>query len=355
MALTQEQRALLQLLLEQDQSYEDIATLLGMDIGQVRRRARLALIEIGGSDPDEHVALTDYLVGQADPIGRADVARHLRSDPTTAALARKLSAQLRILAPSAEIPDIPAGDDRAAAAPTRRAQPRRTGPAAGTTAPGREPSPGRPDAPSALTSDQRTLIAALLGAGVLILVIVLLATGALGGDDEDSGGSDEPPTTGTTDDGGPAEGTLTRAVLRPPDGGDSPSGVAIFGRLRNTPVIQLTASDLEPPGEGENYSVWLYGTTEAEPVALRLTQVDQVDESGRILIRFPIPAQALGFVANQTFDEIILSLTNEAQYEAEIEAARTDDPQRLPRFTGTPVLRGDIVGPGAGTTSGEEG
>ena len=52
MALTEEQRALLQLLLERDQSYEDISGLLGMDVGQVRRRARLSLIEIGGSDPD---------------------------------------------------------------------------------------------------------------------------------------------------------------------------------------------------------------------------------------------------------------------------------------------------------------
>jgi hypothetical protein len=347
--LTGEQRALLQLLLEQDQSYADIGGLLGMDVGQVRRRARLALIEIGGADPDEQVALTDYLVGQADPIGRADVARHLRSDPDTAALARKLSAQLRILAPSAEIPEIPAPD--AEAARTSRIS-RPTGSAPARPVGTKRSDTRSSDTPSALTSGQRTLIAALLGAGVLILVIVLLATGALGGDDEDSGGSDAPPTTGTTDEGG---ATLTRAVLLPPDGGESPNGVAIFGRLRNTPVIQLTASGLEPPGEGQNYSVWLYGTTESEPVALRLTQVDQVDDSGRILIRFPIPAQALGFVANQTFDEIILSLTDEATYRAEIEAARNADPQRLPRFTGTPVLRGDVVGPGAGGATAEEG
>ena len=67
--------------------------------------------------------------------------------------------------------------------------------------------------------------------------------------------------------------------------------------------------------------MWLYGTTEAKPVALRLTQVDQVDDSWQDPDPFPDPAQALGFVANQTFDEIILSLTNEAEYAAEIEAA----------------------------------
>ena len=358
MALTQEQRALLQLLLERDQSYEDISGLLGMDVGQVRRRARLALIEIGGADPDEQVALTDYLLGQADPIGRADVARHLRSDPEANALARKLAAQLRLLAPEAEIPEIPAGDGRAAApssppaSPTRpRPLPPGTGPAPRPIRSRREPAE-RPASPSALTSDQRTLIAALLGAGVLILVIVLLATGALGGDDEDSGAGDGTTSTQQADNGGEGGGAqLTRAVLLPPDGGDSPSGVAIFGRLRNTPVIQLTASDLEPPGDGENYSVWLYRNDE---IALRLTQVDQVDESGRILIRFPIPAEALGFVANQTFRQIVLSLTNEDEYENEVEAARTDTPQRLPEFVGDTVLSGEIVGPGTGQASSED-
>ena len=350
MALSQEQRALLQLLLERDQSYDDISGLLGMDVGQVRRRARASLIEIGGSDPDQQVALTDYLLGQADPIGRADVARHLRSDPAANALARKLAAQLRLLAPSADIPEIPGGDEPAAPA-VPAAQPSATAPEGRRASLRKEPSADRPEAPSALTSGQRTLIAALLGAGVLILVIVLLATGALGGDDEDSG-TGEGDTTSQQADNGDGGGPLTRAVLQPPDGGDSPNGVAIFGRLRDTPVIQLTASGLEPPGEGENYSVWLYRN---DRIALRLTQVDQVDDSGRILIRFPIPAEALGFVANQTFEQIVLSLTNEAEYAAEVEAARTDDPQRLPAFVGEPVLQGDIVGPGSGDGNAEEG
>lgn len=351
MALTQEQRALLQLLLERDQTYDDISGLLGMDVGQVRRRARLALIEIGGSDPDEQVALTDYLLGQADPIGRADVARHLRSDPAANALARKLTAQLRLLAPDADIPEIPAADGRAA--PAKQPPPR---PAAAQPKAEKPASPGGSSSPAALTSKQRTLIASILGAGVLILVIVLLATGAVGGDDDDSGGSnggDDPQAEAPR-----GEAALTRAVLLPPGGGESPNGVAIFGRLRNTPVIQVTASGLDAPPEGSNYSVWLFGRPEAGPVALRLTQVDRVDESGRILIRFPIPAQALGFVANQTFDEIILSLTEEAAYQAEIRAARTDDPPRLPAFTGDPVLRGAIVGPGtesAETQGAEEG
>ena len=81
MAITADQQAMLQLLLERGQSYEDIAQLLGQDEAEVRARARAALTELGGADPDRNVGLTDYLLGQADPIGRADAVRHLRDDP----------------------------------------------------------------------------------------------------------------------------------------------------------------------------------------------------------------------------------------------------------------------------------
>ena len=85
MPLQGDQRALLQLLCERGQSYEDISGLLGVPADEVRERARAALTEIGGSDPDADVGLTDYLLGQADPIGRADAVRRLQGDPETLA------------------------------------------------------------------------------------------------------------------------------------------------------------------------------------------------------------------------------------------------------------------------------
>ena len=57
MPLQGDQRALLQLLCERGQSYEDIAGLLGGPADEVRDRARAALTEIGGADPDAEVAL----------------------------------------------------------------------------------------------------------------------------------------------------------------------------------------------------------------------------------------------------------------------------------------------------------
>src|SRR4051794_41373642 len=109
---------MLQLLLEGGQGYDDIGSLLGIAPDEVRDRARSALRQIGGADPDAQVGLSDYLLGQADPIGRADAVRHLQSDPETNALAQRLVQNLRLLAPSAQLPEIPeARRGRPAAAP----------------------------------------------------------------------------------------------------------------------------------------------------------------------------------------------------------------------------------------------
>ncbi len=117
MALNEEQRSLLQLLLG-GQGYEDIASLLGTDATQVRERAREALTEVGGADPDAKVGLTDFLLGKADPIGRADAVRQLQNDPDANALASDIVTRLRLLAPNAQLPEIPPAKGGRRAAPT---------------------------------------------------------------------------------------------------------------------------------------------------------------------------------------------------------------------------------------------
>ena len=113
MALNDEQRSLLQLLLG-GQSYEDIGSLLGTDAAQVRERAREALTEVGGSDPDAKVGLTDFLLGKADPIGRADAVRQLQNDPEANELAADIVSRLRLLSPNAAAARDPARQGRQA-------------------------------------------------------------------------------------------------------------------------------------------------------------------------------------------------------------------------------------------------
>ena len=192
---------MLQLLLEGGQGYDDIASLLGTTPDEVRSRSRDALRDMGGADPDSAVQLSDYLLGQADPIGRADAVRHLQNDAEANALASRLVSQLRLLAPKAQLPEIPApkGGGRAApapAAPGASAPAGQGGGRAGRAA-GRISQTVRgarlqqAQQPVHRHRDRRRRSCWSIG--------VLAIAGVFGGDDGDGGG-DGTGTTAATDD-----------------------------------------------------------------------------------------------------------------------------------------------------------
>ncbi|HNC05556.1 MAG TPA: hypothetical protein PLS38_04560, partial [Solirubrobacterales bacterium] len=104
MPLSEDSRALLQLLLGRGKNYADISGLLGIDEAEVRSRAGTALAELDDSNRPPDPELTDYLLGQADPIGRADVGNRISSDPALAERAESITDQLRLLVPGAELP-----------------------------------------------------------------------------------------------------------------------------------------------------------------------------------------------------------------------------------------------------------
>ena len=185
---------MLQLLLERGQSYDDLASILGVEPDEVRVRARAALTELGGTDPDRHVALTDYLLGQADPIDRADVVRHLKDDPEDLALVTEVSQKLRLVAPQADLPRLP-GEERQAR-PRRPARERVPGPLrklmpAGGSRDRAEAEPGAPR--PTLTRRQTQGIVVAGCAAVLVAVGALAIAGVFSGDSADSA-----TTTSTT-------------------------------------------------------------------------------------------------------------------------------------------------------------
>ena len=325
---------MLQLLLDGGQSYDDIASLLGISRDEVRTRARDALRDIGGADPDAEVGLTDYLLGQADPIGRADAARHLQSSAEANELARKVAAQLRLLAPNASIPDVPpargAPPPRASAAPPAAPAATPAEPAAasaGASTPiGRLPGlSGVGDRFRGLSGGQRQL-GIIIGAGVVLLVaIVLVATGVFGGGEESSNG-DEQASSGANED-------LTIVELQP-IGESGASGQAVFARVEDRPVLQINLSGLEPTKKGESYIVWLFASDEiAIPVAFQ-----SVGQDGNLTGPAPIPQELTG-VLNQ-FQEVRVSLVDEGDARQVIQKAGKQG--RLPPYTGQTVLQGDI-------------
>jgi hypothetical protein len=331
MPITDDQRAMLQLLLQRGQSYADIASLLGLQVEQVQARARAALTEIGGEDPDREVSLTDYLLGQADPIGRADAARQLQSDLAARDLAQRLATQLRVLAPGAELPELPSADSGAVKRAERPASHPEPADDGGATSAVRRPPGGLA---STLSRSQRQAIAGLLGGGILIVVVVLIVTGAFSGGGSTSSSGERSGKQASTNASG-----LTRAVLTPRNGSDA-QGVAVFARVRNTPVLQINVTNLAPARSGQAYVIWLYGGPDQAFPLVR----QAVGQNGQLRGAAPIPTQLIQALQQGLFDSIDVSLASNSQVTAALRQARKS--QRLPRYAGRSVVRGQITGPG---------
>jgi hypothetical protein len=338
MPLAQDQRAMLQLLLERGQSYEDIASLLGGSRDEVRRRARAALEELGGQDPDREIGLTDYILGQADPIGRADAVRHLQSDPDSLALAEELTNKLRLIAPQAELPDLPQPKRRRRAAAAADGGPETAEPAGETVA-------GERRSPLAGISTHQSRLFAAIGASALILLFVILAiAGVFGGDDE-SGSSGE-ATTASDASGSTVSDEVARIVMQPQGNSDA-SGEAVIGLANETqPFLDLDLRDLPEISNDQAYIFWfLLSMDSGFPLPAALP----VDGEGTISDRLAIPSQTLGFVVQSRF--LAVSIVDRQDLRNQIEDAIREQAGELP-FSGEPVLLGEIP---AGTQGGLSG
>ena len=305
MPLSPDASALLELILAKGQSYEDIASLLDVPESEVRDRARAALAELGGADPDRNVALTDWILGQADPIGRADAARRLREDPEDHALAGRLIESLRDLAPEADLPRLP-GEPRGgrlrrrgAAAPSSAAKPG-TGPAAG------ERKPSRLSSLSSLSSHQTRLIVAMGSGAVLLIAVVLAVTGAFGGDDEGSVQADagEDPEVADVS----PEDTAS-IPLRPAGDGDAAGALTLGVAGETQPFLDITAENLQPAPSDSTYLVWfMQDKRRGFPF-----QELRVGRSGSVDERFVLPQELLPAALSSISVDVWISPRSELQ------------------------------------------
>jgi len=329
MTLSEDSRSLLQLLLARGKSYGDIAGLLGVAQSDVRERAHAALTEINGSDPDRDANLTDYLLGQADPIERASTARTLADNPEAHETASDLCAQLRLLVPGAELPKLEATAgsltggtrrSRESKASTRPKSPK-------TKAGGDE---GRRGLLEGLTMSQRRLLAVLVLAAVLIAV-VLLVIGLVGSDDGGAGSTTAEQPAATT------------AVLRSVEG-EQGRGVVNFGFSGTDLAAQLQISELEPSAPGQSYVVWLFGPGGSFPI-----NQARVDDAGAISGQVAINQALICFIAGDLFPDMRLSRVDNSEMRRTLAEARSGngggDAGGLPDFVGDLVLEGPISMP----------
>ncbi|MDQ2676131.1 MAG: hypothetical protein M3Y34_04925 [Actinomycetota bacterium] len=337
MAISADQSAVLELLLTGNQSFGDLDDLFGLDDGETHERARAALEELGGADPDRNVGLTEYLLGQADPIGRADAVRHLRQDAGDRDLADRIVSELSSLFPAAELPKLPQAP-------------------AGSRFGGRQspPPPARPAGeplPEAkagrLSSRQSRTYAALGGAGILLVVIVLAIAGVFSGDDE-PGASTASAEAGAQDPIDPStpipDGEeISRVPLTSPSGGKA-GGAAVVGISGGTqPYLDLVLTDLPDPPKQQAYLAWfMFDENRGYPMAATI-----VPEKGRYENRLAIPQAVAGPISESRAIEISLSNPDEiltaAQSALEAGSLEIERP-------GKTILRGDVPrAPSGGT------
>jgi hypothetical protein len=295
----------------------------------VRERARAALADLGGADPDRTVGLTDYLLGQADPIGRADAVRHLRDNPDDRALAERLLDELRAIAPGAELPKLP-GEPRTA--PHLRAP--RARPAGGDGA--------VPRLRTSLSRRQTRLIVVVAAAAVIIVVGVLAIAGVFssggssGGSATAGGGGGNASGTGSGGGGNGGGATQSLAPITLKGVGGSPgTGLATFGLATgDQPYIDVRTSKLPQAPNGQVYSLWLVvnpAKRQAYPVA-PLTQTHQ---------QFAIPAAVAPILTSVQAVDVAVSSVQALR--AEIQSVlKAKKPKLIIHEVGNIAMRGTV-------------
>ena len=310
--MREDSRALLKLLLESGQSYDDIGEVLGVDREGVRERARDALAELGGERPDPE--LTDYLLGEASPVERADMARRLSADEREASRASELAAKLREIAPRASLPALPS----AAAGP------------AGPRSAAREPEDAD-DTPS--PGSRARLALALAAIAILLAGVVVAATGVLG-DDEDAATPESEVSLEDLD---------AVTVELEPIGDAEASGEAVLGlATADQPFVDLSLEGLEPIEASDAYIVWLMVSEERGwPLG-----IVEPDEQGAQSERYPVPAFLLSTNIIKGLREIVVSRSpRQRAFEAADDAAKSGVPEVS--FVGEPVLGGSVPSTGS--------
>jgi hypothetical protein len=275
--LRPDQRAALQLLLQQARTYEDIATLLRIDEAAVRERAHAALDALGPEDVqglslERQDEIADFLLGQQSASQRASTRHFLEDSAPGRAWARVVASELRALAGD-NLPEIPAEAaevDEAFDALERRTTHREK-----------------------VERSSRVGGAILIAAAVIALFgLVWLGISVLSGDDDEGEESRGGGTTAAQTQPADRPQIERQINLLPPEGTDTDAaGVAQVAQQGGRRVVALVAEGFARAREnGPYYAIWLY-TSEDKAKFLGFPN-PQPGKNGRMTTQFELPRDA---------------------------------------------------------------
>jgi hypothetical protein len=239
--LSPEQRAIVELVLRQGKTYNELADMLNLPEGRVRELARDALVELApvsvrGVEDDWRGQLADYVLGQQSGPEATATKGHLRRSEAARSWARSLLDSLEQFYENGSVPAIPEGERKA-----RRAERQEAAPA--------EKSTGSALTPATDPVMRRRLLA---GAGALLLLLIVLVwpVGLLTGDDDNSSSAGSEPSANTSNQQASSGGQQS----------GQPAGIAIVVQRNGKKQLLVQAANLAPSGQSEGYYVWLYNS-----------------------------------------------------------------------------------------------
>ena len=361
--LPADKRAIIELVLQRGQSYEQIADLLGMPESRVREHAREALVALAPRtaervDADWRGQLADYVLGQQSGPQSTATRGHLKRSEPARAWALSMVDSLGELFQDGAEPEIPGAeaatprrskrlrrgrdDDRATAtAPAKDAAEPRVPRAERSEEPGDRPAPhGRrglsPEAERVVR--RRRILGALAAAAAVAAVVVAVILLTSDGDEEQTAA----PAPAETTAGQQAQ-VLSQLELRPVGGGDG-AGIATIADEAGQRLLIVQAR-LEPTRGDDVYEVWLYNSPrDAQSIGAQVT-----DEQGNYVGAGPLPADFERFEFIDISREKTGSDPDPAHSGQSVLRAKLDGGQPAPDAGGAAPPGSDAPAPGENT------
>ena len=285
-SLPADQKAVLQLLLRQGRSYDELSGLLKLEPAAVRERAHRALDALGGPDDfnaslsdERRGELSDWLLGQRSGAEAEQTSAYLAGSGSGRAWARTVGDELRPVGGD-RVPEVPAeGRSAPATEATTPAAAAAAGPGVAAGSEAAAPAAMMPGGQRVSRRAGAFLIGGVLTAAAIILVLVLVLSS--GGNKKNSAKASTtaaPATTAAT----AAQPTVKAQInLTPPGAGSSTKRAGILWILdaSGKPAFTAAAQGL-PTTKGKAYGIWLYTSkTQAKLIG----GFNQYDKQGRVL------------------------------------------------------------------------
>ena len=269
--LSDQQRAIIELILRRGQTYNELSDKLGLPENRVRELARDALVELApvtakGVEADWRAQLADYVLGQQAGPEVTATRGHLRRSEAARSWTRSLLDSLDTMYANGmpAIPDGERGGRRAKEQPKAAAAASKSAPP-----PKKDREPLTDHAARAVR--RRRLLAAAGLVAVILVAVLLWPVGLLTGGGDDNGGAQQASSSSST---------------QTPTSAKTPAGVAVIAQQDGKRQVVVQAANLPKTQQGQAYEVWLYNTPQdAKSLGAQVT-----DSQGRFQGAGPLPS-----------------------------------------------------------------